>query len=96
MVQAIKLSETTSFNAGSLTKLSPSSGNITWAYLLEALANNKSIDILGNNMKALKAGYDRNISICAVSKWFKALYIVYRANSIVFYSSWFYWNWLDR
>lgn len=46
----------TSFNAGSLTKLSPSSGNITWAYLLEALANNKSIDILGNNMKALKAG----------------------------------------
>lgn len=36
--------------------LSPSDSNVYWAALLEALANNKGIDILGNNMKAIKAG----------------------------------------
>lgn len=46
----------TSFNKGSQTKLTPPTSNINWAVLLEALANNKSIDILGDNMKALKAG----------------------------------------
>lgn len=46
----------TSYDRGSQTKLSPSSSNINWAMLLEALANNKSIDVLGDNMKALKSG----------------------------------------
>lgn len=46
----------TSFNVGSQTKLIPPSSNINWVALLEALANNKSIDILGNNLKAVKAG----------------------------------------
>lgn len=52
----------TSFNVGSMTKLSPSSSNITPAYMLEALVNNKSIDILGNKMKALKAGLEKETS----------------------------------
>lgn len=46
----------TSFNKGAMTKLSPSSSNITLAYILEAIANNKSIDVLGDNMKLLKSG----------------------------------------
>ena len=46
----------TSFNKGSQTKLTPRTSNINWAMLLEALANNKSIDILGDNMKVLKSG----------------------------------------
>lgn len=46
----------TSFNKGAMTKLSPSSSNITLAYILEAIANNKSIDLLGDNMKLLKSG----------------------------------------
>lgn len=46
----------TSFNKGAMNKLSPSSSNITPAYILEAIENNKSIDILGDRMKALKAG----------------------------------------
>lgn len=46
----------TSFDVGSMTKISPNSSNVNWAMLLEALANNKSVDILGTNMKALKAG----------------------------------------
>lgn len=50
----------TSFDIGSLAKLIPNASNITVAALLEALANNKSIDILGDNMKALKAGLPRN------------------------------------
>lgn len=49
----------TSYDRGSQTKLSPSSSNINWAMLLEALANNKSIDVLGDNMKALKSGLDQ-------------------------------------
>lgn len=49
----------TSYDRGSQTKLSPSSSNINWAMLLEALANNKSIDILGDNMKALKSGLNQ-------------------------------------
>lgn len=52
----------TSFNKGSMTKLSPSSSNITTAYILEAIANNKSIDILGDKMKALKAGFEKETS----------------------------------
>lgn len=52
----------TSFNKGSMTKLSPSSSNITTAYILEAIANNKSIDILGDRMKALKAGFEKETS----------------------------------
>lgn len=40
--------------------LSPSSSNITWAALLEGLANDKSVDILGNNMKAVKNGLPGN------------------------------------
>lgn len=46
----------TSFDKGSMIKLSPSSSNITPAYIFEAIANNKSIDILGDNMKLLKSG----------------------------------------
>lgn len=46
----------TSFDKGSMNKLSPSSSNITPAYIFEAIANNKSIDILGDNMKLLKSG----------------------------------------
>lgn len=46
----------TSYDVGSQTKLTPSSSNINWAMLLEALANDKSVDILGDNMKALKSG----------------------------------------
>ena len=49
----------TSYDRGSQTKLSPSSSNINWAMLLEALANNKSIDVLGDNMKALKSGLNQ-------------------------------------
>ena len=52
----------TSFNKGSMDKLSPSSSNITPAYILEAIANNKSIDILGDRMKALKAGLAKETS----------------------------------
>lgn len=46
----------TSANMGNMSKISPDTSNINWAALLEALANNKSIDILGNYMKWLKAG----------------------------------------
>lgn len=49
----------TSYDKGSQTKLSPSSSNINWAMLLEALANNKAIDVLGDNMKALKSGLNQ-------------------------------------
>jgi hypothetical protein len=52
----------TSFNKGAMDKLSPSSSNITPAYILEAIANNKSIDILGDRMKALKAGLEKETS----------------------------------
>lgn len=52
----------TSFNKGAMNKLSPSSSNITPAYILEAIANNKSIDILGDRMKALKAGLAKETS----------------------------------
>lgn len=52
----------TSFNKGAMNKLSPSSSNITPAYILEAIANNKSIDILGDRMKALKAGLEKETS----------------------------------
>ena len=50
----------TSFDVGSMTKLSPSNSEINWAIILEALANDKSIDILGENLKALKSGLDKN------------------------------------
>lgn len=50
----------TSFDVGSQTKYTPSSSNINWSYLLDALANNRSIDILGDNLKAVKAGLPRN------------------------------------
>lgn len=49
----------TSYDKGSQTKLVPTSSNINWAMLLEALANNKSVDILGDNMKALKSGLNQ-------------------------------------
>lgn len=52
----------TSFNKGAMNKLSPSSSNITPAYILEAIANNKSIDILGDRMKSLKAGLAKETS----------------------------------
>lgn len=52
----------TSFNKGAMNKLYPSSSNITPAYILEAIANNKSIDILGDRMKALKAGLAKETS----------------------------------
>lgn len=52
----------TSFNKGAMNKISPSSSNITPAYILEAIANNKSIDILGDRMKALKAGLAKETS----------------------------------
>ena len=49
-----------SFNIGSLEKLAPKGSNITIAAILEALANNKSIDILGDDLKAVKAGLPQN------------------------------------
>lgn len=49
-----------SFNIGSLEKLVPKGSNITIAAILEALANNKSIDILGDDLKAVKAGLPQN------------------------------------
>lgn len=52
----------TSFNKGTMSKLSPSSSNVTPAYILEAIANNKSIDVLGDRMKALKAGLAKETS----------------------------------
>lgn len=52
----------TSFNKGTMNKLSPSSSNVTPAYILEAIANNKSIDVLGDRMKALKAGLEKETS----------------------------------
>lgn len=52
----------TSFNKGTMSKLSPSSSNVTPAYILEAIANNKSIDVLGDRMKALKAGLEKETS----------------------------------
>ena len=50
----------TQYDVGSQTKLNPSSSNINWAVLLEALANDKSIDILGSGLKAIKAGWPKN------------------------------------
>lgn len=50
----------TVFNVGSLEKLTPKGSNITIAAILEALANNKSIDILGNDLKAVKVGLPQN------------------------------------
>jgi hypothetical protein len=52
----------TSFNKGTLAKLYPSSSNVTPASILEAFANNKSIDILGDRMKALKSGLEKETS----------------------------------
>ena len=50
----------TSANVGSQAKISPDTSNINFGMLLEALANDKSIDILGQNMKILKAGLPNN------------------------------------
>lgn len=52
----------TSFDIGSLSKLTPASSNFTISSMLEALANNKSVDILGTKMKALKAGLEKETS----------------------------------
>lgn len=46
----------TVYEVGTQDKLTPAPGNINWATLLEALANDKSIDILGDNLKLFKAG----------------------------------------
>lgn len=40
--------------------ISPKNDNIYWAALLEAFANDKAVDILGANMKAVKAGLPGN------------------------------------
>lgn len=50
----------TSAILGALQKVIPDSSNVTWAALLEALANNKSVDILGDNLKYVKAGLPNN------------------------------------
>lgn len=50
----------TQFNVGDQAKLSPAPGNINWSLLLDALASDKSIDILGDNLKAVKAGLPKN------------------------------------
>lgn len=42
------------------SSLSPTNDEVYWAVLLEALANNKGVDILGKNMKAVKAGLPGN------------------------------------
>ena len=49
----------TSADVGNLTKVRPSSSNITWAGLVQALRNNMSIDVLGNDLKMIKAGMAR-------------------------------------
>lgn len=56
----VQTSGNTQYDVGILDKLSPNSSNIYWAVILEALANNKSIDVLGDAMKALKAGLPKN------------------------------------
>ena len=50
----------TTFNIGSLEKLVPPSSNITLAAILEALANNKALYILGQDLKGVKAGLPNN------------------------------------
>lgn len=50
----------TTANIGGQTKLTPATSNINWAVLLEALSNNKSIDILGDSLKYVKAGLPKN------------------------------------
>ena len=50
----------TTFKEGSLIRISPDSSNVTIQAILEILANNKSLDILGKNLKAVKAGLPRN------------------------------------
>lgn len=50
----------TSFKQGTLTRITPDSSNVTIAAILEMLANNKSLDVLGSNLKAVKAGLPRN------------------------------------
>ena len=50
----------TKFKEGSLTKITTDSDNVTIQAILEMLANNKSLDILGRNLKAVKAGLPRN------------------------------------
>ena len=50
----------TTFEEGALTKISPDESNVTIQAILEMLANNKSLDILGKNLKAVKAGLPRN------------------------------------
>lgn len=54
-----KIVGNTSYDQGSLTRIQPSSSNIYWAAILEALANNKSIDVLGDDLKAIKSGLAR-------------------------------------
>lgn len=46
----------TEFNDGTQPKITPATGNINWATLLSALANDQAIDILGPELKALKVG----------------------------------------
>lgn len=50
----------TSANVGNQAKISPDTGNINFGMILEAFANDKSIDILGQNLKILKAGLSNN------------------------------------
>lgn len=50
----------TSANVGSQEKITPDTGNINFGMILEAFANDKSIDILGQNLKILKAGIANN------------------------------------
>ena len=50
----------TSANVGSQTKISPPTSNVTIPAILDALANDKSIDILGNDLKVIKAGIPKN------------------------------------
>lgn len=50
----------TSANVGSQIKISPPTSNVTIPAILDALANDKSIDILGNDLKVIKAGIPKN------------------------------------
>lgn len=50
----------TSANVGSQNKISPPTSNVTIPAILDALANDKSIDILGNDLKVIKAGIPKN------------------------------------
>lgn len=53
----------TSYTTGTSSRtVSPNTSNIDWSTLLEALRDDKVLDVLGDNLKAIKAGLSRSNS----------------------------------